>query len=284
MNFIEEIITIMLMEFSSFQRLLDIDPTQEEKLAVGRLLDRGATPVNATGYIKAPFVLVDRVRAEYPDIRKRKDIEVLYDPRSHAVWLGFQKKAIPALHLPPPVQVEKVTLTKFINDNDKLVAVIGILLGVAVFSSSSPARPIGQLVIFCIFACALLAWGELLFIYNRTAYPAAGQLQVFMLFFALAFAGSVFYWLIEFSFFRTFAMAAILLQLSKNIFFAKWLDKARSDLRRNFLILLIGVGCLFLGALLNVGLDQINHYLVSHQANEKQNETPSTASPFIKQK
>lgn len=276
---------MMLMEFSSFQRLLAIEPTQEEKLAVASLIDRGTAPISNAGYIKAPFILVDRVRQEHPELRKRRDIEILYDPRDHAVWIGIQKPRAPTLSISPPLQVEKVSLSKFINDNDKLVSVIGVLLGVAVFSSSSRAKPIGQVVVFCIFACALLAWGELLFIYKRTAYPAAGQLQVFILFFVLAFVGAVFYWLIEFSVFRTFAMAAILLQLSKNIFFARWLEKAKSDLRRNLLTLLIGIGCLFLGALLNEGLDRINHYLVSHQAELKQNgETPSMTNPFIKEK
>jgi len=160
---------------------------------------------------------------------------------------------------------EKVTLSKFIADNDKLLAVVGILLGVAVFSTPSPAKPIGQVIVFCFFACALLAWGELLFIYNRTAYPASGQLQVFMLFFAVGFMASVFYWLIEFSFIRTFAIAAILLQLARHIVFAKQIENARSQFTRTLLLLVLGALTLLMGAVLNMGLDRVNRYLVSRQ-------------------
>ncbi len=263
------------MEFASFQRLLEISPTQEEKLAVARLIDNGTKTINGTPYIAAPFVLVDRVRDLYPELRRRKDVEILYDPSAHAVWLGMVKSPSPPLTMSPSTPLEKVTLSKFIGNNDKLVAVIGILLGVAVFSTPSPAKPIGQIVVFCVFACALLAWGELLFIYNRTAYPASGQLKVFMLFFAVAFIASVFYWLIEFSFFRTFAIAAILLQLAQHIVFARQLENARSGLTRTLLLLMLGVLTLFLGALLNMGLDRVNHYLISRQANAQQ---PATAS------
>jgi hypothetical protein len=258
------------MEFSSFQRLLEIIPTQDEKLAVARLIDNGAQPVNGTPYIAAPFVLVDRVREHFPEIRRRLDVEILYDPRSHAVWLGYVKKPGPPTGITPLARAENVSLSKFLSDNDKLVTVIGILLGVAVFSSPSPAKPIGQIVVFCIFACALLAWGELLYIYNRTAYPAAGQLQVFMLFFLLAFIASVFYWLIEFSAFRTFAMAAILLQIARHIVFAKRLEAAKTQLRRTLLLLALGAITLGLGALLNLGLDRINRHLISRQPTPQQ--------------
>jgi hypothetical protein len=269
------------MEFSSFQRLFDITPTQEEYLAVAQLIDNGSEPIAGTPYIKAPFILVDRVRQAIPNLRTRTDVEILYDPRSHAVWMGIRSKPPASVQPLPAVHIEKVTLSKFIADNDSLLTVIGILLGVAVFSNQSPAKPIGQIVVFCIFGAALLAWGELLFIYNKTAFPASGQLKVFMLFLANAFIGSVFYWLIEFSVLRTFAIAALLLQLAQHIFFARWLENARSQLRRNLLLLLIGIGCLFLGALLNVGLDRVTHYLVSLQETkqQKQEASPPARTP-----
>lgn len=266
------------MQFASFQRLLDVVPTQDEKRAVARLIDNGAKSVTGSPYIAAPFILIDRVREQFPELRTRKDIEILYDSRSHAVWLGMVKSPAPQFNNAPAAPVEKVTLSKFIGDNDKLVTVIGILLGVAVFSNSSPAKPIGQIVVFCIFACALLAWGELLYIYNRTAYPASGQLKVFMLFFLLAFIGTVFYWLIEFSLLRTFAMGAILLQLAQHIFFAKQFENAGS-LKRAILLLAFGALTLVLGGLMNIGLDRINRYLISRQPNAQQSAPPSVAVP-----
>lgn len=259
------------MEFSSFLRL-DINPTQEERLAVARLIDNGAKPVTGAPYISAPFILADRVRQQFPEIGKRRDVQILYDPLTHAVWAGYLKKPAPEVLFGvfPSIPTEPVTLSKFIDDNEKLIAVVGVLLGVAVFSSTSHAKPIGQIVVFCIFACALLAWGELLYIYNKTAYPASGQLKVFMLFFLLAFIGSVFYWLIEFSLFRTFAMAAILLQLAQHILFAKQLENAKTQLRRTILILAIGAATLLVGAVLNLGLDRVNQYLISRQSNARQ--------------
>src|SRR5687767_13434567 len=118
------------MAFSSFQRLLDIIPTQDEKLAVARLIDNGAKVVEGSPYIAAPFILVDRVRQNYPELRRRRDIEILYDPMSHAVWLGLIKTPALSLDIPPIVPLGKVTLSQFVRDNDKLVAVIGVLLGV----------------------------------------------------------------------------------------------------------------------------------------------------------
>src|SRR5438132_8125779 len=131
------------MEFSSFQRLLDITPTKDEYLAVARLVDHGAEVVEGTHYIKAPFLLADRVRKKHPDLRTRSDIDILYDYRSHVVWLGVEAKSYRSIQAPPALPAEKITLSKFIGDNDKLLAVIGILLGIAVFSNQSPARPIG---------------------------------------------------------------------------------------------------------------------------------------------
>lgn len=268
------------MEFSSFQRLLDITPTIDEYLAVARLIDHGAEAIAGTHYIKAPFLLADRVRKQHPDLRTRSDVEVLYDSRSHAVWLGIRAKVSPPLQPVPTIPNEKTTLSKFITDNDKLLTVIGVLLGVAVFSNQSPARPIGQIVIFCTFGAALLAWGELLFIYNKTAFPASGQLKVFMLFLAVAFMSSVFYWLIEFKALRAFAIAALLLQLGQHIFFARWIENAKSLLVRNLLILLIGVVCLFVGALLNLGLDRVSRYLVNVQETKPRPESaPALSTP-----
>jgi hypothetical protein len=258
------------MQFSSFQRLLDIIPAEDERLAMGRMIDNGATLVEGSPYHTAPFVLVDRIRNQYPELRRRKDVEILYDPRDHTVWIGTIRKEIPSINLPPVSPPEKVTLSMFLGDNDKLVTVIGILLGVAVFSNPSPGKPIGQIAVFCIFACALLAWGELGVIYTRTAHPPSGQLKVFMLFFVVAFIASVFYWLIEFSFFRTFAIAAILLQLAQHIVFAKQLEKSRNLLTRSLLILALGVGTLLLGAALNIGLDRVNTYLISRQSNRNE--------------
>ena len=169
-------------------------------------------------------------------------------------------------NLPQTQPLPDVTLSKFIGDNDKLLTLIGVLLGVAVFSNPSPAKPIGQVVVFCVFGCALLAWGELLVIYKRTAYPASGQLKVFMLFFAVAFVAALFYWLIEFSFLRTFVMAAVLLQLGQHIVFARQLENAKSPLRRAIMVLLIGCLTLVLGVALNLGLDRINTYLISRQS------------------
>lgn len=259
------------MEFSSFLRL-DITPTPDEKLAVAKLIDNGAKAVSGAPYINAPFVLADRVRQQFPEVGRRRDVQILYDCFTHAVWVGYMKKPTPAPldGIYPSVPTEPVTLSKFIVDNDKLIRVVGILLGVAVFSSSSHTRPIGQVVVFCIFACALLAWGELLYIYNRTAYPASGQLKVFMLFFLCAFIGSVFYWLIEFSFFRTFAMAAILFQLAQHLFFAKQLENARTGLRRAIILLALGVLTALVGVALNLGLDRVNDYLISRQSNTRQ--------------
>src|SRR5688572_8329776 len=99
------------MEFSAFQRLLDIVPTQEEKLAVARMIDSGARTVSGSPYITAPFVLVDRVRENYPELRRRKDVEILYDPMSHAVWLGQVKPVVPLVNIPPAATLEKVTLS-----------------------------------------------------------------------------------------------------------------------------------------------------------------------------
>lgn len=269
------------MEFSSFQRLLDITPTKDEHLAVARLIDHGTEAIAGTHYIKASFLLADRIRQQYPELRVRSDVEVLYDPISHAVWIATRAKVPASIQTPPiAVHADKITLSKFIADNDKLLTVIGVLLGVAVFSNQSPAKPIGQIVIFCTFGAALLAWGELLFIYNKTAFPASGQLKVFMLFLAVAFISSVFYWLIEFSVLRTFAIAALLLQLGQHIFFARLLEKAKSLLVKNLLILAIGIVCLFLGALLNVGLNRFSRYLVSLQEAEE-SVAPAASTPGV---
>ena len=255
------------MQFSSFLRLLDIIPTEDERLAIARMIDNGAKLVEGSPYLAAPFVLVDRIRNQYPEFRRRKDVEILYEPRDHTVWIGTIKREVPSVNLPQVSPPEKITLSKFLGDNDKLLTVIGVLLGVAVFSNPSPAKPIGQIAVFCIFACALLAWGELGVIYTRTAHPPSGQLKVFMLFFVVAFIASVFYWLIEFSFLRTFAIAAILLQLAQHIVFARQLEKTRNQLTRALFILALGVGTLLLGAALNIGLDRVNTYLISRQSN-----------------
>ena len=242
------------MELTSVQPLVNIQPTQEEREAVARLMDAGAERVDRNGHIRAPHIVAERIMKLHPELKRRENIAILYEPFAHVICIATLKP-------PEPAPIEKVTLARFVEDNERMLAVLGVLLGAAVFTNSSSVKPIGQFITFCLIGAALFLWTEIIRVYRETAYPPAGQLQVFILFLFAAFLGAVFYWLLEFGRVRQFALATVLFQLGYNVLLADKLEAVTNKVKYAILLVLIFTVSFAIAFPLNLGLDKLNEYL-----------------------
>ena len=90
---------------------------------------------------------------------------------------------------------DKATIGEFVEENDKLLAVLGIFLGVAAFTGTAQIKLIGQLLSFFFIPAALLIWSELFYRFRRNKSPHR-RLTFFYLVLSLAFLTTILYCLL----------------------------------------------------------------------------------------
>jgi hypothetical protein len=95
----------------------------------------------------------------------------------------------------PPV-AEKNSLGKFLEENQRLITVLGVFTALTVFTTNLPLKPIGYLLSFVFLALSLIVWIELLERFPRG--EATWKLRVFESLLAYSFMGIFLYWLLAY--------------------------------------------------------------------------------------
>ena len=158
---------------------------------------------------------------------------------------------------------EKATIPEFIEQNDKLLAVLGIFIGAAAFTNNSQIRVIGQVVTFLFVLAALFIWSELFF-RLRQSKPPHPRLVLFLLVLAATFLATVLYWMLEFNTILRYAAAGMLgeflfIHLKQLEFF-----KGRRLLKVVLWMFVVSSSLILAGAFTRQ-LDRFRNYLISHQ-------------------
>jgi FtsH-binding integral membrane protein len=158
---------------------------------------------------------------------------------------------------------DKATIREFVEENDKLLAVLGIFLGVAAFTVNAQIRLVGQIVAFLFILAALLIWSELFFRFKRSK-PPHRRLVFFYIILTLAFLTTILYWMLEFTNIMRFALAAIIFQTAY-IHIKPEREKQDTKFVRFFVWFGFWVIAIVISANMNKGLDRFRNYLLSKQ-------------------
>lgn len=95
--------------------------------------------------------------------------------------------------LPPP---RKTTLFAFVEENQKLLTVLGVFTALTVFAASLPLKPLGSILSFLFMTLTVILWQELL---ERFPAKAAGwRMSWFESLLSLAVLMLMFYWLVDY--------------------------------------------------------------------------------------
>jgi hypothetical protein len=107
-------------------------------------------------------------------------------------------RRVPAGHesetpLPPP---QRVALHTFIEENHKLLAVLGVFTALTVFSAGLPLRALGTVLSFLFMAITVLLWFELL---ERFPAKTAGwRMNLFEILLTLTVLVLLLYWFVDY--------------------------------------------------------------------------------------
>jgi len=97
---------------------------------------------------------------------------------------------------PPQAGKERNSLTDFINDNQKLISVLGVFTALTVFSANLPFKIMGYALSFIFFAVTLLVWIELLEKFPKG--KANWRLRLFENLLSYSVLGIFLYWLLAY--------------------------------------------------------------------------------------
>jgi hypothetical protein len=158
---------------------------------------------------------------------------------------------------------EKATIREFVEENDKLLAILGIFLGIAAFTVNSRIRIIGEIVAFLFILAALLIWSELFYRFKRNRAPHR-RLVFFYLVLSLAFLTTILYWMLEFSNIMRFALVALLVQ-TLYMHLNPATDSNETKVTRFFVWFAITFVALFIAVNMNKALDTFRNYLLTKQ-------------------
>jgi len=157
---------------------------------------------------------------------------------------------------------EKATIREFVEENDKLLAVLGIFVGVAAFTVNSQIRLIGQIVAFLFILAALLIWSELFYRFVRDK-PPHRRLIFFYLVLTVAFLMTILYWMLEFNNIMRFALAGLLFEIV--FIHVKSLGGETKFVR---IVMWVAFWLIAFGVAVNMnnGLDRFRNYLMTKQS------------------
>jgi hypothetical protein len=93
-------------------------------------------------------------------------------------------------------QGEKNTLSKFIDDNQKLISVLGVFTALTVFTASLPLKVVGSMLSFMFLTLTLIIWTEVLEKFPKG--EATWRLGLFEQILAYSFLGIIAYWLLSY--------------------------------------------------------------------------------------
>jgi hypothetical protein len=91
---------------------------------------------------------------------------------------------------------DKITLTKFIEDNQKLISILGVFTALTVFTANLSVRALGYVLSFIFLSLTLIIWIELLEKFPRG--DANWRLKLFEILLSYSFLGIIIYWLLAY--------------------------------------------------------------------------------------
>lgn len=157
---------------------------------------------------------------------------------------------------------EKATIREFVEENDKLLAVLGIFLGVAAFAVTAQVKIMGQIVAFLFILGALLIWSELFYRFIRPK-PPHPSLIFFYLVLSVAFVTTILYWMLEFNNIMRFALIGIVGEVM-SMPLRMTQDKS-TTWKRLLMHFTVWFFALFVALVLTKNIDRLKNYLLEKQ-------------------
>lgn len=157
---------------------------------------------------------------------------------------------------------EKATIREFVEENDKLLAVLGIFLGVAAFAFTAQVKIMGQIVAFLFILAALLIWSELFYRFVRPK-PPHPSLIFFYLVISVAFLTTILYWMLEFNNIMRFALIGIIGEIMSMPL--RMTQNKSSKWNRFLMHFAVWFCALFIALLLTKNIDRFKNYLLEKQ-------------------
>jgi hypothetical protein len=123
------------------------------------------------------------------------------------------------------------TLASYIEDNHKLLTVLGVFTALTGYSANLPIRLFGITLSFCCMGIALLVLVQLW--WRFPAYPQDVSTTLFKLFLFVAMLALFLYWLVAFTTVWGYALPIVVAMLTFSLLstLALWLDKRLSRRR-----------------------------------------------------
>jgi hypothetical protein len=121
-----------------------------------------------------------------------------------------------------------LTLASYIEDNHKLLTVLGVFTALTGYSANLPIRLFGMVLSFCCMGIALLVIAQLWL--RFPAYPQDISTTLFKLFLFVAMLALFLYWLVAFTTVWSYALPVVVGILTFSLLSALvlWLDKLLS--------------------------------------------------------